>query len=259
MWYFSDAAIMEFIGRYFWPMVRISALFMAMPIIGTKIVTARVRIVLAFSVSLLVTPLLPPLPVVPLLSLQSFMIILHQVVIGLTIGFFLQVLFQIFVLAGQFIAMKMGLGFAAMNDPASGVSVTVLSQFYLIVTTLLFLSLNGHLVVIELIVSSFTTLPISEQGLSTDVFWELAASGGWLFSKAMLVSLPILTALLIVNMAFGVMSRVAPQMNVFAVGFPVTLVFGLFLIWVGLVNLLPNFVSFVDDGFSVLHNILRIP
>jgi flagellar biosynthetic protein FliR len=250
---------MEFIGRYFWPLARISALFMAMPIIGTKIVTARARVVLAVMVSLLVTPLLPPLPVVPLLSLQSLMIVLHQVVIGLTIGFFLQVLFQIFVLAGQFIAMKMGLGFAAMNDPASGVSVTVLSQFYLVITTLLFLSLNGHLVVIELIVSSFTTLPISEKGLSTDIFWEVANSGSWLFSKAMLVSLPILTALLIVNMAFGVMSRVAPQMNVFALGFPVTLVFGLFLIWVSLFTVLPNFVAFVDEAFSVVHHILRIP
>jgi flagellar biosynthetic protein FliR len=259
MWVVTDANIMEFVGRYVWPMFRISSLFMAMPIIGTKIVPSRVRIVLAVMISILVTPLLPPMPVIPLLSLQSLMVVLQQIVIGVSIGFFLQVLFQIFVLAGQFMAMKMGLGFASMNDPSNGVTVTVLSQFYLIITTLLFLSLNGHLVVIELIVGSFTTLPISQHGLSTSDFWDIAASGSWLFSKALLVAMPVLTALLVVNLAFGVMSRVAPQMNVFAVGFPITLLMGLILIYVSLNTVVPNFISFVDEGFSVVHSLLRIP
>ncbi|GAA5319378.1 MAG: flagellar biosynthetic protein FliR [Candidatus Pelagadaptatus aseana] len=199
------------------------------------------------------------MPQVELMSLSSLMIVLQQVVIGLAVGFFLQVVFQVFVLAGQVVAMKMGLGFASMNDPANGVTVTVLSQYYLVMTTLLFLSVNGHLAVIELIVSSFTTLPISQQGLSAQDFWNIAASGSWLFSRALLIALPLLTALLVVNLAFGVMSRSAPQMNVFAVGFPITLVFGLFLMWVGQASFLPNFQTFVEEGFNFVHHLLGVP
>lgn len=259
MFYLTDSQITEFVGRYLWPLFRISAVFMTMPILGTRIVAARIRIVLAFSLTILVVPLLPPMPSVPPLSMGSLVIILQQIVIGITIGFFLQVVFQLFVLAGQFMAMKMGLGFAAMNDPASGVSVTVLSQYYLILTTLLFLSMNGHLVVFQMLVESFTTLPISASGFSIDVFWQIASSASWMFSRALLIALPVLTSLLVVNLAFGVMSRSAPQMNVFAVGFPITLVFGLIIIWYSMPSFLPNYQRFMEEGFNVLYNILRIP
>jgi len=259
VWVLTDSNIMEFVGRYIWPLFRISALFMAMPIIGSRVVTARVRVLLALTITLIVVPMLPPMPVVPMLSLQSLMIVLQQVVIGLAVGFFLQVVFQVFVLAGQLIAMKMGLGFASMNDPANGVTVTVLSQYYLILATLMFLSMNGHLVVIELIVSSFHTLPISETGLAVTDFWNIAQAGSWLFSRALLIALPVLTSLLVVNLAFGVMSRAAPQMNVFAVGFPITLVFGLFLMWASQSSFLPNFSTFVEEGFSFVHQLVRVP
>nr|WP_207951977.1 flagellar biosynthetic protein FliR [Pseudomaricurvus alcaniphilus] len=255
----TDTQITEFVGRYLWPLFRISGLLMAMPIIGTRVVTARVRVVLAFFITLVVVPLLPPLPSVPPLSMQSLVIIVQQVLIGLTIGFFLQVLFQIFVLAGQFMAMKMGLGFASMNDPANGVNVTVVSQYYLILATLLFLSLNGHLLVIRLIVESFITIPISEQGLHIEVFLAVANSGSWLFSRALLVAMPVLTSLLVVNIAFGVMSRAAPQMNVFAVGFPITLIFGLVLIWFSMSSFLPSYELYMGEGFAALSNFLRMP
>lgn len=259
MFYLTDAQITEFVGRYLWPFFRITAVFMSMPILGTRIVAARIRIVLGFCMTMLIVPLLPAMPAVPPLSLDSLVIILQQVIIGLSIGFFLQIVFQVFVLAGQFMAMKMGLGFAAMNDPASGVSVTVLSQYYLILTTLLFLSMNGHLVVFQLLFESFTTLPISTSGFGLDVFWQIATSGGWMFSRALLIAMPVLTSLMIVNLAFGVMSRAAPQMNVFAVGFPITLVFGLIIIWYSMPSFLPNYQRFMEEGFNALYHILRIP
>jgi flagellar biosynthesis protein FliR len=259
MWLITETQIAQFVGQYIWPLFRITAMFMAMPIIGTQLVSPRVRLVLGFTVTLLVVPLLPPLPVVEPLSVQSLMIVVQQVLIGLALGFFLQVMFQIFVLGGQFIAMKMGLGFASMNDPSSGVSVTVISQYYLILATLLFLVMNGHLVVIELLVESFHLIPIAEQGLSADVFWQIAASGSWMFSRALMIALPVLTSLLVVNLAFGVMSRAAPQMNVFAVGFPITLVFGLVLMWLSMPSFLPNYQLFLQEGISFLHNILGSP
>lgn len=259
MWYLTEAQITEFVGRYLWPLFRIAALLMAMPIFGSRVITARARVVVAVLVTLVIVPLLPPMPAVPPLSMQSLVIIVHQVIIGLLLGFVLQVVFQVFVLAGQFMAMKMGLGFASMNDPTNGVQVTVLSQYYLILATLLFLSLNGHLLAIEMIVQSFTTLPVSATGIDVGVFLQVAKAGSWMFSRALLVALPVLTSLLIVNIAFGVMSRTAPQMNVFAVGFPITLIFGLLLIWFSMGSFLPNYELFVDEGFSLLHNLLSIP
>lgn len=259
MWYLTDSQITEFVGRYLWPFFRITALFMAMPIVGTRIVPARVRITLGITFTLLVVPMLPPMPSVPPLSIASGVIIVQQVVIGLTLGFFLQIIFQVFVLAGQFMAMKMGLGFASMNDPANGVNVTILSQYYLILTTLLFLSMNGHLVVFRMVVESFSTYPIAMSGFGIDVFWQIANSGGWMFSRALLISMPVLTSLLVVNLAFGVMSRSAPQMNIFAVGFPITLLFGMVLIWFSMVSFLPNYMIFIDEGFSTLYNLLKVP
>ncbi|MGH1371885.1 MAG: flagellar biosynthetic protein FliR [Cellvibrionaceae bacterium] len=258
MWYLTDAQITEFVGRYLWPFFRITALFMSMPVVGTRLVTARVRVVLGITVTLLVVPLLPPMPSIPPLSLASLVIIIQQIVIGITIGFFLQVMFHLFVLAGQFMAMKMGLGFASMNDPANGVTVTVVSQYYLILTTLLFLSVNGHLAVFQMVIESFSTFPVSDRGFSADVFLQIASSGTWMFSRALLVAMPVLTSLLVVNLAFGVMSRAAPQMNVFAVGFPITLLFGLVLIWYSMPSFLPNYHLFMEEGFNVLYNILDI-
>jgi flagellar biosynthesis protein FliR len=256
--YLTDAQITEFVGRYLWPFFRISALFMTMPIVGTRLVTARVKIVLGITVTLLIVPLLPPMPSIPPLSIASLLIIIQQIIIGITLGFFLQVIFHLFVLAGQFMAMKMGLGFASMNDPANGVTVTVISQYYLILVTLLFLSVNGHLAVFQMVIESFTTFPVSEKGFGVDVFWQVAGSASWMFSRALLVAMPVLTSLLVVNLAFGVMSRSAPQMNVFAVGFPITLLFGLILMWYSMPSFLPNYLLFVEEGFNVLYNFLDI-
>ncbi|WP_439136106.1 flagellar biosynthetic protein FliR, partial [Pseudomaricurvus sp.] len=116
-----------------------------------------------------------------------------------------------------------------------------------------------HLVVFQMIIESFTTIPISATGFTTDVFWQIATSGSWMFSRALLIALPVLTSLLVVNLAFGVMSRAAPQMNVFAVGFPLTLVLGLIIIWYSMPSFLPNYQRFMEEGFNVLYNILRIP
>ncbi len=255
----SDADIAQFVGQYLWPFFRLAAFFMAMPVFGSQLINARVRLMLAFVCTLIVVPLLPSLPVYPLLSLPSLSVVVTQVVIGLSMGLLLQVVFQIFVLAGQFIAMKMGLGFASMNDPSNGVTVTVISQYYLMLVTLLFFAVNGHHVALDIIVESFTTLPIGAAGLVRDDFWTLASMGSWMFSNALILSLPVLTSLLVVNIAFGVMSRASPQMNVFAVGFPITLMFGVLLIWLSMPAFFPNYMQFTEDGFGLMRSLLHIP
>lgn len=151
----SETQLMAFIGQYLWPMIRISGFYFMVPVIGARTVPARIRIILTLFTTLLIVPLLPAAPAVSLVSVEAMMMLVKELLIGVALGFMLQVVMHVFVLAGQYIALKMGLGFAAMNDPSSGVSVTVLSQFYLLLSTLLFLSINGHAIVIQLLVDSY--------------------------------------------------------------------------------------------------------
>ena len=254
---FSMVNLVDMVAQYFLPLIRITAFFMAAPIFGTRIVSARVRLLLGFGVTLVIAPLLPSLPTIDGLSLTLITIVTQQMLIGVALGFIFQVVFHVFILAGQYIAMKMGLGFASMNDPANGVSVTIVSQFYMLITTILFLSVNGHLMLIQVLVDSFSTLPIGVLGLQISDFYQIAELGSWMFGSALVISLPVLTALLVVNIAFGVMSRSAPQMNIFAVGFPITLIFGLLIMWVGFGALLPGFEKVIDEGFSFAVSILQ--
>ncbi|MGH1441689.1 MAG: flagellar biosynthetic protein FliR [Cellvibrionaceae bacterium] len=257
MFEFSDSQIGQFVGQYFWPLTRISAFVLAAPIFGTRVISARIRLVLSVMLTILVAPLLPALPPFTTLSLDMALITVQQILIGVTLAFIFQVTFQVFVLAGQYIAMKMGLGFAQMNDPSNGVSVTIISQFYLLTTTLLFLSINGHLAILKIIVDSFTIMPIGETGFSASDFYQIVNLGGWMFASALTIALPVLTALLVVNIAFGIMSRSAPQINIFAVGFPVTLIFGLLLMWLDFNAFLPSFNQFVNEGLTFGQQILQ--
>ena len=254
----SEQQLMQFIGQYIWPMMRIGGVLLAMPVIGAQTVPARVRVLLALFITLLIAPLLPPSPDVLLISVEDMAMIVRELLIGIAIGFLFQVVLHVFVLAGQFVAMKMGLGFAAMNDPSTGISVTVLSQFYLLLSTLLFLSVNGHLMVIDLLVQSFNSFPIGGAGLDSDSFVHMAHLGSWMFRAALAIALPIFTAVLVVNMAFGAMNRSAPQMNVFTVGFPLTLIFGIFVMWVSLSVFLSSFELIMQEGFMAAHELLRL-
>lgn len=255
---FTESEIGLFLQQYLFPFFRIGMLFMTMPVIGTRLAPARARIALAFAVTIIVVPMLPPITAQAALSLGTLVTIAQELVIGAAVGFALQVVFQVFVLSGQFMAMKMGLGFASMNDPASGVQTTVLSQFYTMLVTLMFLAVNGHLVLISMIVESFHALPPGVAALSRDNLFSVASLGSWLFAGALVISLPVLTSLLVVNIAFGVMSRAAPQLNIFAVGFPFTLICGLALMWVGLAAFATNFDAVMDEGFEFVHNLLSL-
>lgn len=255
----SEEQLSQFIGTYIWPMLRISAFYLAIPIIGARTVPARLRIILTLFTTLLIAPVLPASPVTSMLSAQGFMMVIQEVLIGLALGFCMQVVLHVFLLAGQFMAMKMGLGFAAMNDPSSGVSVTILSQFYLLLSTLLFLSTNGHLVVLQLMIDSFTTFPIGGGGMNSAHFSTIVDMGSWMFNAALLITLPLFTSLMIVNMSFGVMSRSAPQLNVFTVGFPITLIFGFILMWFTLANFLPVYFEVMEEGISTLRTLALSP
>ncbi len=244
--------ITAWIGRYLWPMFRVGAFFMAMPIIGTQLVPMRIRLLLTIVVTLVAAPLLPAMPRVDPLSVQSYLLVGQQLLIGLSMAFILQMLFQVFVLVGQMIAMQMGLGFASMIDPTNGVSVAILSQFYLMLAMLLFLSMNGHLVVIEVLVESFTTMPVALTGLDFGLFGMLVNWALWMFASALVMAMPAITALLIVNFAFGIMNRAAPQFNIFSLGFPFSMIFGLLIVFISLSGFLPQYELVVEQSMAML-------
>ena len=251
----SAGVIGQWVGGHVWPLFRVASFLMVVPIIGTNLVPARVRMGLALLITILIVPLVGPAPLIDPLSATAVMVTLQQILIGTAMAFAVILLMQVFVVAGQFIAMQMGLGFASMVDPSNGVQVTVMSQFYLVAVTLVFLALNGHLIVIESLVESFRVMPIAADGLSLNSIWALVNRVSWLFSAAMLVALPAVTAILIVYLSFGIMTRAAPQLNIFAIGFPVSLLFGLVAAWVLLGGLAPKFQALSESTFEFLRQL----
>jgi len=255
----SADLISQWVGQHLWPFFRLASFMMVIPFVGTQLVPARVRLGLALLITVLVAPMIPPVPQVDAFSADAVVITLQQILIGIGIGFALTALFQLFVVAGQMIAMQMGLGFASMVDPANGVNVPVLAQIYSITITLLYLAMNGHLVAFDVFIESFYTLPIGLEGLGQAGVWSLAHRISWIFISALLLALPAVTAVFIVNISFGVMTRAAPQMNIFALGFPIGLIFGLFAIWVLHANFLPHFEQYSRETFDFMRQLKGQP
>jgi flagellar biosynthetic protein FliR len=246
----TEAQLQNWMAMYFWPFVRIASFFTVAPVFGARFVPARMRIILAAAVTVLAVPLLPAAPEVALLSLDGAVITVQQVLIGVALGFIVQLVFDAVGLGGQLLANSMGLSFAFNVDPMRGASTAAVGQVYLLLITMTFVALNGHLAFLEAVVDGFRTLPIGTSGFGAPTSWLVITFGSQLFAGAVAVALPGMTALLVVNLAFGVMSRAAPSLNLFAVGFPITLAFGLLVIFVGLPAVQQNFVDLVGQAMD---------
>jgi flagellar biosynthetic protein FliR len=213
-----------------------------------------VRLTLAVAITVVVGPMLPPTQPFEL-SLATGLVVAQEVLIGTAIGFCLQMIFDALIVAGQTIAMSMGLGMAMMVDPQRGISVPVISQFFVILGTLIFLSLGGHLATLRLLSDSFTVLPVG-QSLSRNGLFMLANWGGQLFAGALRIALPAATALLIANIAFGIMSRAAPTLNLFAVGLPAGLLIGFLLLLLNIGHLSTLLTEFLSTTLTFLMQVL---
>ncbi len=254
---FTDEQLMMLVVSYFWPFARIAAFVAVVPVFGARVIPARIRLLVAISLTMIIVPVLPPPPTgIDPFGLDGILTTAAQVMTGLAMGFAVKLIFSAIETGGHIMAQTMGLGFAQMNDPANGVTVPVVSQFYIIIATLLFLALNGHLVVIDVLAESFQMLPISMQGVSNDGLWVLILWSSWIFTGAVIISLPVVVALLLVNIAFGIMMRAAPQLNVFAVGFPLTLTFGFIFMLVSLPIFLPQFSSLIEHALMAVGNLV---
>ncbi|MFT5549023.1 MAG: flagellar biosynthetic protein FliR [Candidatus Azotimanducaceae bacterium] len=244
-----------FVGSLMWPFMRIGAMLMSMPVLGTRMVPTRIKIILTFTISVFVLPLLPEVPEVEALSLAGLFISVQQILIGFAMGFTLQLVFGSLMIAGEVIAMSMGLGFASMIDPNNGVSVPVIAQLMVIIGTLLFLALGGHLMLIQLVVNSFQTLPISPTGIERESFWAIASWGSQMFIGAIWVAIPAIISLLVVTICLGVMTRAAPQLNIFSVGFPITMFLGFVILMLIMPGFLPRFNQMMLEAMQLSQSI----
>jgi flagellar biosynthetic protein FliR len=241
---------------FFWTFARVGALLVAAPLFGARTVPVRVRVLLALLTSFAILPRVAVPTEVEVMSGAGALLFAREIVIGLTLGFLVQMLFGAVAMAGEIVAMAMGLSFASVVDPDRGVSVPVIGQYFVVISTLLFLAQNGHLALLALLVESFSLLPPGVDALGSAGFWELSAWASRMFEAAIVVALPAATALLVASVSMGLIARSAPQLNIFAVGFPVTLILGVVTLLFSLPLLEPQFeqhvLAVLDTGRSIL-------
>ncbi len=251
---FSVNDVMRLVTSLMWPLLRVGSFVLASPVLGAKSIPVRTRIILALTIAWILAPITPAPEVNPV-SAAGLLISLQQVALGLGMGFIFHMAFSTVVIAGQSIAMAMGLGFASAVDPQNGVQVPVVSQFYMILATLIFLALDGHLLLIQTIHHSFELLPVGGHWPS-ELAWKIVQWGSQMFINGLLIALPALASLLLVNLAFGVITRSAPQLNIFAVGFPITLLAGFALILLSLPSFLPLVSGAFESVFKLVPTLL---
>ncbi len=257
MFTFNEAQIMAWLTPVFWPFLRALALFTAAPVLSSRAVPMRVKIGLAFFIALAAQPSLSGQPLVPLNTAQALGTVVHEVGVGLALGFAVRLVFAAVELAGEVIGLQMGLNFATFFDPASNAQANAVTRFFGAMTVLMFVAAGGHLVLIMALIKSFDLFPVGGVVGSgpTGVSQQLALHrlGAELFSTALWIALPLIALMMLVNLALGVISRVAPQINIYAVGFPITLTAGLVAIALTLPLLDQPFLRLLERTIELFH------
>ena len=230
----SSNELIALIVSFMWPLTRILGLIAIAPPFGNNSVPVQVKLMLGVMLALIVAPTIPPIPDADPLSITGIMILMQQLVIGLAMGFMVRIVFAGIEMAGEVIGLTMGLGFATFFDPQTQGRSSAISQILVLVSTLVFLTLNAHLAVFAALIESFKTIPISTSLTMGFSFQKLAIWGEQIFSISLRLSLPIVAALLIANVALGILTRAAPQLNLFGIGFPITIGVGFMMLNMGL-------------------------
>jgi flagellar biosynthetic protein FliR len=254
---FSYAQLSGWLAILFFPFARILGLLIAAPVFSNTAVSPTVVTMLAVALDVALAPVLPPMPAIPAGSWIGLAILAQQFFIGVFMGFTVRVAFLAVDLAGNLVGLEMGLSFAVFYDPQGTGQTPVMAEFLSLVATLLFLAMNGHLLVISALAESFTLLPVSTTPFAAKGIGVMLGWAGTLFSTGVLLSLPLVAALLIANIAMGVLSRVAPQLNLFAVGFPVTMAAGFAILMISMPYFGAALERVFGQSFDALQAVLR--
>ena len=224
---FSEAQLMAWVAPIFWPFLRVLAVFASAPIFSARSVPMRTKIGLAFVIAICLQPALPTPSTLSLNSTAALGAVIQQLSIGLAIGLAVRIVFSAIEMAGEIIGLQMGLNFAGFFDPSTNSQTSTVGRFFGNTSMLLFIVMNGYLLLIQAVAMSFETFPVSGEPLGAVRSLRLYELGGLIFYYGLWIALPMIGMLLFVNVVMGIISRIAPQMNVFAIGFPMTLSVGL--------------------------------
>lgn len=251
------AQLQGWLIAFLWPFARITAFMAVSPLWGHSSIPNQAKVGLAALVTIVIAPILPAMPNVAIMSWAGIGIMIEQIVIGLAIGLVMHIVFAVVQAAGEYIGLQMGLAFATFFDASSGTNIMVLSRILYMITLLMFLAFNGHLMVLETLVMSFETLPIGISGLNPGAFDLLARYAGTIFAAGMLLALPVVGALLIINLCLGILNRSAPQLTVFNIGFPTSLTVGLTLLMVLMTRIDRFLQALFSQGLGMMQNLIE--
>lgn len=243
----TSADIYYWLNQFFWPFIRLMALISTAPVLNEKEITTKAKIGLGLLATFLIGPHLTITPV-PIFSAEGLWLLVKQILIGTCIGFTMQLAFATFRMAGEVIGLQMGLSFATFFDPSGGPNMPVLARFLNLLAMLLFLAFDGHLWLISMLADSFHVIPIDTAPIDTNIFYSIARAGSLIFINGLMLALPLVTLLLVLNLALGLLNRMTPQLSVFVIGFPVTLTVGIMTIGT-LMTLIPQFAEHLFGEF----------
>ena len=255
---FTSAQLDTWLATLIFPLARILAMIASSPVLGNKQVPVRVKIGLSVLLAVIIAPTIGAMPPVAIGSPQGLLIMVQQIIIGVAMGFTMRLIFTAVEMAGELAGLQMGLGFASFYDPLNASYTPVVARWLGIIVALAFLAMNGHLYMLSALAESFRTLPIGSM-MPANGFYGVAIWGGSIFAYALQIALPILAALLTTNVALGILTRAAPQLNLFAVGFPITLAIGFFVLALSMPHLTPLLDRLTQEGLGTMLDLLSIP
>lgn len=249
------ATLVDTLFHILWAALRVGGVVMVAPVLGAMFVPVRVRLLITLVLSFAMLPVMGGIPAFSPLSIQGVLAVAQEIVVGIAIGFLLKVAIEAAVLGGQIVSSGTGLSFAMVVDPQSG-GIPLLGRFYLIIATLLMLAANAHLQLIQVLAGSFALVPVGSGGLDVADGRLVANFAGVMFVGALKLALPSVVAMLMVNVAFGIISRAAPTLNLFAVGFPITLLMGFLVILMDLGSHGPIWTAQLSETFAAMNRLL---
>ena len=255
---FTSAQLDAWLATLLFPLARILAMVSSSPVLGNKQVPVRVKVGLSVLLVLIIAPTLGEMPAVAVGSPQGLLIIIQQMIIGVAMGFAMRLIFTAVEMAGELAGLQMGLGFASFYDPINSSYTPVVARWLGMVAVLGFLAMNGHLHMLSALAESFHTLPIGSM-MPAKGFYDVASWGGIIFAYGLQISLPLLAALLTANIALGILTRAAPQLNLFAIGFPITLAIGFFVLALTMPHFIPLLDRLTQEGLGTMLNLVKLP
>lgn len=244
--------MLSLVNAFMLPFVRISAFLLAAPFFGASSVPLRIRILLAVAITFVLQPVIETTGSPDVFTGEGLVHVIQQALVGIALGTIFHFIMTSIVLAGHTVASTMGLGFASSADPQNGEESTVVGQVYTVLATLYFLGVDAHLRLLEILCTSMQTIPLQQLVINVGFFQSIVAFSSQIFVFGTLLVLPVVVGLLLVNLAIAVMTRAAPQLNLFSLGFPLMILVGFLLMLLSVPVLMPLFSNFMEATLTFM-------